>query len=120
MASIGQYGPVDSEGVQTIIPMFDGIWWLATAVIITVFCSIFVQGAEGATFAIIPMVKKEMTGQIAGMSGAYGNVGAVVYLVIFSIVDAKTFFYIIATGAAISLLFCWFMLEEPRGAFAEE
>ena len=120
MASIGQYGPVNSDGVQTIIPMFDGIWWLVVAVIITVGCSMFVQGAEGATFAIIPLVKKEMTGQIAGMTGAYGNVGAVVYLVLFSLVDSKTFFYIIGAGAAISFLFCWYMLEEPHGAFAEE
>ena len=120
MASIGQYGPVDSDGTQAIVPMFDGIWWLVAAIIITIVCSIFVQGAEGATFAIIPMVKKEMTGQIAGMAGAYGNVGAVVYLVIFSVVDAKTFFYIIAAGAAISFLFCWYMLEEPAAAFAEE
>ena len=120
MASIGQYGPVNGDGGQTIIPMFDGLWWLVVAVIITITCSMFVQGAEGATFAIIPLIKKEMTGQVAGMAGAYGNVGAVVYLVLFSVVDAKTFFYLIATGAAASLLFCWYMLEEPSEAFAEE
>ena len=119
MAMIGQYGP-EVEGVKTIVPMFDGIGWLVVAVIITVLCSIFVQGAEGATFAVIPMIKRSMTGQIAGMAGAYGNVGAVVYLVIYSMVDAKTFFFIIAGGAAFSFLYCLIFLKEPEGAFADE
>ena len=70
--------------------------------------------------AVIPMIRKDMTGQIAGMAGAYGNVGAVVYLVIYSLVDAKTFFYVIAAGAAVSFVFCFLMLEEPKDAFAEE
>jgi len=61
-----------------------------------------------------------MTGQIAGMAGAYGNVGAVIYLVIFSLVDAKTFFYIVAAGAALSFIFCWLMLEEPKGSHGED
>jgi NNP family nitrate/nitrite transporter-like MFS transporter len=119
MATIGKYGGV-VDGQQMIVPMFDGVWWLAVAVVITILCSMFVQGAEGATFAVIPMIKKEMTGQIAGMAGAYGNVGAVVYLVVYSLVDSKTFFYIIAGGAALSFLYCLFTLEEPSDAFAEE
>lgn len=118
MAMIGSYGPIE-DGVQTIIPTFDGIWWLVVAVAITIFCSMFVQGAEGATFAVIPMINRKMTGQIAGMAGAYGNVGAVVYLVIYSLVDAKTFFFIIAGGAAFSLIYCWIFLKEPEGSFEE-
>ncbi len=120
MANISEWGPVDANGVATIIPMFDGMWWLVIAVIITITCSIFVQGAEGATFAVIPMIKKKMTGQIAGMAGAYGNVGAVCYLVIYSMVDAKTFFYIIAAGAALSFIYCLVFLKEPKGSFSEE
>ncbi len=119
MALIGKYGPVEN-GVQTIVPMFEGVWWLVVAVIITISCSMFVQGAEGATFAIIPMIKRGMTGQIAGMAGAYGNVGAVVYLVIYSLVDDKTFFYIIAGGAAVSFLYCLLFLKEPEEAFKDE
>ena len=119
MAQISKWGPV-LDGVQTLVPMFDGIWWLAASVIITVICSMFVQGAEGATFAVIPMIKRSMTGQIAGMAGAYGNVGAVFYLVLFSLVDSKTFFLTIAVGAAISFIICLFLLEEPKNAFAEE
>jgi MFS transporter, NNP family, nitrate/nitrite transporter len=40
--------------------------------------------------------------------------------VLYSLVDAKTFFYVIAGGAALSLLYCAFALEEPKDAFAEE
>lgn len=111
---------VDEDGLRNLAPTFDGIWWLGVAVVITVFASVFVQGAEGATFAIIPMVNRRMTGQVAGMAGAYGNVGAVVYLVIFSLVDARTFFFILAGGAFVSFLLTLLLLEEPKGAFDDD
>ncbi len=120
MGNIGKWGPIDESGVQTIVPMFEGVWWLVVSVIITIVASMFVQGAEGATFAIIPMINKKMTGQIAGMAGAYGNVGAVFYLVLYSLVDARTFFMVIAAGAALSFLYCAFALKEPDHAFDDE
>jgi len=120
MAVIAKYGPMGEDGIRMLDPLFDGMWWLVVAVIITIATSMFVQGAEGATFAIIPMIKKEQTGQIAGMAGAYGNVGAVIYLVLYSLVDDKTFFYILSGGAMISFIFCWIMLREPKGSFADE
>ncbi len=98
----------------------DSAWPIVAAVAVTVACSIFVQGAEGATFAIIPLINKRMTGQIAGMAGAFGNVGAVVYLVVFSFVDASTFFFILAGGAFASFLYVMIFLREPEGAFADE
>jgi NNP family nitrate/nitrite transporter-like MFS transporter len=98
----------------------DASWSLWVAVAVTIACSLFVQGAEGATFAVIPFIKKNMTGQISGMAGAYGNVGAVVYLVIYSLVDAQTFFYIIAGGAAFSFLYCMIFLKEPENSFHDE
>ncbi|MCZ7555748.1 MAG: MFS transporter [Bacteroidia bacterium] len=97
--------------------LITGAWPIWLAVAVTVLCSFFVQGAEGATFAIIPLIKKNMTGQIAGMAGAYGNVGAVLYLVIFSYVDASSFFFILAAGAAVSFLSCLVLLKEPKGSF---
>jgi NNP family nitrate/nitrite transporter-like MFS transporter len=109
---------VDADGLRNLAPTFDGIGWLVVAVIITVFASVFVQGAEGATFAVIPMINPRMTGQIAGMAGAYGNVGAVVYLVIFSLVDSRTFFFILAAGAAVSFVITLLLLREPEEAFS--
>ncbi|MEZ5381421.1 MAG: MFS transporter [Microthrixaceae bacterium] len=120
MALISKWGSgVDADGLRNIAPSFGGVWWLVIAMVITVFASVFVQGAEGATFAIIPMVNKRMTGQIAGMAGAYGNVGAVIYLVIYSLVDARTFFFILAGGALVSFVVTALMLQEPKGSFSE-
>ncbi len=119
MGLISQYGPI-VDGEQTLLPMFEGKWWLVVSVIITMFASMFVQGAEGATFAMIPSIKKELTGRIAGMAGAYGNVGAVTYLFILSMVDSKTFFFILAGGALVSFIWCFIALKEPEGAFGEE
>ncbi len=118
MGNIGVWGSgVDADGLRLVVPAFGGVGWLVVAVAITVFASIFVQGAEGATFAIIPMVNRRMTGQIAGMAGAYGNVGAVMYLVLFSLVDARTFFLILSGGALVAFVVTLLMLKEPEGAF---
>jgi NNP family nitrate/nitrite transporter-like MFS transporter len=100
--------------------LLNSTWPLIIAIAITIACSFFVQGAEGATFGIIPSIKRRVTGQIAGMAGAYGNVGAVFYLFIFMFVEPSTFFFIIAAGAAISWLVCFFWLKEPEGGFGEE
>ena len=93
-------------------------WPLFLAVAATMACSFFVQAGEGAVFAIVPLVKRRMTGQIAGMAGAYGNVGAVTFLTVFSFVDPSMFFLVIA-GAAIVTLGAVQFLDEPKGQTAE-
>ncbi len=93
-------------------------WPIAFAVMAVMFCSFFVQAGEGAVFAIVPLVKRRLTGQIAGMAGAYGNVGAVTFLTIYSFVDASTFFMIIGACAAVVLGIVQF-LEEPEGHMVE-
>ncbi len=100
--------------------LLDSNWPLIIAIAITIMCSFFVQGAEGATFGIIPSIKRRVTGQISGMAGAYGNVGAVFYLFVFMFVDASTFFFIIAAGAFISWVVCMIWLKEPEGGFGDE
>jgi NNP family nitrate/nitrite transporter-like MFS transporter len=103
-----------------LMGLLDSSWPLIVAIAITIACSFFVQGAEGATFGIVPSIKRRVTGQISGMAGAYGNVGAVFYLFVFMFVDASTFFFIIAAGAFISWVVCWFWLKEPEGGFGDE
>ena len=93
-------------------------WPIALAVIAAMGCSFFVQAGEGAVFAMVPLVKRRMTGQIAGMVGAYGNVGAVCYLAVLSMVDYSTFFMVIAGSAAAVFVIVQF-LEEPQGHMAE-
>lgn len=101
-----------------ILSQIDGGWWIPFAVGATMLCSFFVQAGEGAVFAIVPLVKRRMTGQIAGMAGAYGNVGAVTYLTVLSFVDYSTFFLVIAASAAI-IFFSAIFLDEPKGQIAE-
>ncbi len=98
--------------------LIDSNWWILMAVLITMACSFFVQAGEGAVFAMIPLIKRSMTGQIAGMAGAYGNVGAVIYLTVLSFVTYSTFFYVIAVSAAVGLIAIYFM-EDPKGHIAE-
>ncbi len=97
-----------------VMAQVDSTWWIPAAVIATMACSFFVQAGEGAVFAMVPLVKRRMTGQIAGMAGAFGNVGAVTYLTVLSFVDAATFFTIIAGSAAVVFVIVQF-LDEPSG-----
>lgn len=101
-----------------ILSQVSGSWPVFAAVAAVMMCSFFVQAGEGAVFAIVPLVKRRMTGQIAGMAGAYGNVGAVTFLTIFSFVSASTFFMIIGACAIVVLGIVQF-LEEPEGHMVE-
>ncbi|MEM8545914.1 MAG: MFS transporter, partial [Cyanobacteria bacterium P01_H01_bin.119] len=110
-------------------------WPLPLAVLLTMACSFFVQSSEGATFAMVPLVKRRVTGQIAGNVGAYGNVGAVAYLttrLLFTDASAATnggeplmavvnaqFFQLLGIAGLIVAFLCVFFLDEPKGSFAE-
>ena len=95
-----------------------GEWPLVLAVIAAMTCSFFVQAGEGAVFAAVPLIKRSLTGQIAGMTGAYGNVGAVCYLTILSFVSYSVFFLVIAASAFVGLMML-FLMKEPKGHMAE-
>ena len=113
---------------------FSGTTGIVVAVVITMLASFFVQSGEGATFALVPLVKRRVTGQVAGLVGAYGNVGAVTYLTIFSLLPMwmggggeptpeviaasnSTFFQILGVAGLIVAFFCFFFLKEPKGSF---
>lgn len=101
-----------------LMGLVDGTWPVWLAVVAAMGCSFFVQSGEGAVFAAVPLIKRRMTGQIAGMTGAYGNVGAVVYLTVLSVVEYRTFFFIIAATAVLGFITLLFM-KEPSGQMAE-
>ena len=98
--------------------IIDSSWPLVLAVVAAMTCSFFVQAGEGAVFAVVPLIKRRLTGQIAGMTGAYGNVGAVFYLTVLSLVDYQTFFLVIAGTAVLGFMTLLF-LEEPKGQMTE-
>jgi NNP family nitrate/nitrite transporter-like MFS transporter len=94
-------------------------WPLFLAVMVTMGCSFFVQSGEGAVFAMVPLVKRRLTGQVAGMAGAYGNVGAVSFLTVLSFVSPQIFFLVIAAAAVFTFVAVAFFLDEPEGHMAE-
>lgn len=101
-----------------VMAQINSEWSLVLAVSAMLACSFFVQSAEGAVFAVIPLIKRRMTGQIAGMAGAYGNVGAVTFLTIYSFVSSQIFFFVIAGAAFLGFITVLF-LDEPQGSMAE-
>lgn len=101
-----------------VLSNVSGTWPIFLAVIATMMCSFFVQAGEGAVFAVVPLIKRRMTGQIAGMTGAYGNVGAVTYLTVLSFVDYSTFFLVIAASAIVIFVIAS-QMDEPKGQITE-
>ncbi|WP_440905513.1 NarK family nitrate/nitrite MFS transporter [Catenovulum sp. SX2] len=101
-----------------VMSLIDATWPVWVAVVAAMACSFFVQAGEGAVFAVVPLIKRRLTGQIAGMTGAYGNVGAVTYLTIFSMVEPSTFFLVIAATAVLGFA-TLLLMEEPSGHMAE-
>lgn len=97
---------------------------LVAVVLVTMLASFFVMAAEGATFAIVPLVKRRITGQIAGNVGAYGNVGAVAYLTLYSLLPQgvagdKIFFQVLGVSAIIVACLNAFTLKEPAASHEE-
>ncbi|MCB1960570.1 MAG: MFS transporter, partial [Rhodocyclaceae bacterium] len=105
-------------GGYALMALTNASWPLWVAVVVAMACSFFVQAGEGAVFAVVPLIKRRLTGQIAGMTGAYGNVGAVVYLTVLSLVSYEIFFGVIALTAVLGFVTLLFM-EEPKGHMAE-
>ncbi|MDO6805036.1 MFS transporter, partial [Wenyingzhuangia sp. 1_MG-2023] len=101
-----------------VMGMVDSEWPVWLAVVAAMVCSFFVQSGEGAVFAVVPLIKRRLTGQIAGMTGAYGNVGAVTYLTILSLVEYSTFFMVIS-GTAVVGFIALLAMKEPKGHMAE-
>lgn len=93
-------------------------WHIVMAILATMTASLFVHAGNGAVYAVVPLIRRSMTGQIAGMAGAYGNVGAVIFLIIFSVSSTAIFFMSLA-GFAAALLILIQLLDEPKGAIAE-
>ncbi|WP_297795454.1 MFS transporter [uncultured Marinobacter sp.] len=97
----------------------DSHWPLPLAVALVVFCSVFVQGGCGAVYASVPLVKRRLTGQVAGMAGAYGNVGGVVFLVVLAMVTPKVFFLVLGGIAVAIMALVMIFMDEPSPQTSE-
>jgi len=102
-----------------VLGLVDHGWPVWMVVGLTIVGGIFSKAGSGAVYAMVPLVQRRMTGQIAGMVGAFGNVGAVLFLTVNSLVDYDQFFLVIGGVSAFVLALILFFLEEPKGAMAE-
>jgi len=103
-----------------LMGLISASWPLIAAVGVTLITAMFVTGGCGTTYALVPLIKRRITGQISGYVGAYGNVGAVVYTTVYTFVNDSQFFYFIGATGLLTFLFCFFFLKEPAGAFSQE
>ncbi len=101
-----------------ILSQINASWPIAVVVILIMMCSFFVGSGSGAVFAVVPLIKRRLTGQIAGIAGAYGNVGAVIFLTVLSFVTPQIFFLVIACST-LTVLATVAFLDEPKGSMVE-
>ena len=89
----------------------------ASVVMLTVF-SIFVQGAEGSTYGIVPYINRQSPGAVAGIVGAGGPTGAVCFGLVFRQLpdDPQQAFRIMAAIVLCSGVMCLlFNIKGHRG-----
>ncbi len=94
-------------------------WALPLVVATTILAGIFSKAGSGAVYAMVPLIQRRMTGQFAGMVGAFGNVGGLAFLTVFSFVSTDLFFMTIAGTAAFVFLMVVLFLNEPSGHMVE-
>jgi NNP family nitrate/nitrite transporter-like MFS transporter len=94
-------------------------WSITWVVGLTILGGIFSKAGSGAIFAMVPLIQRRLTGQIAGMVGAFGNVGAVMFLTVNTLVEYDEFFMIIGIVSVVVLALIVLFLDEPKGHMTE-
>ncbi|KNC78658.1 hypothetical protein SARC_08916 [Sphaeroforma arctica JP610] len=119
MARVGMKGRIGVLFITvlcagTVLVCFSFIRSIPFATVVLVVFSIFVQSAEGATFAIVPYVMPKYTGTIAGVVGAGGNFGAICWGFLFRGIPDRTeaMLYLGCICAGFSFL-CLFIRVKP-------
>ncbi|MDP2829326.1 MAG: MFS transporter [Sulfuricellaceae bacterium] len=102
-----------------IVGQVDKTWALPMVIMAATFGGIFSKAGSGAVYAMVPLIQRRLTGQIAGMTGAYGNVGGVAFLTVLAMVSTPVFFMTISATAAVTLVFIALFLREPKGHMTE-
>jgi NNP family nitrate/nitrite transporter-like MFS transporter len=106
-------------GAFLVLGQVDKSWPVELVVGMTIIGGIFSKAGSGAVYAMVPLIKRRMTGQIAGMAGAFGNVGAVIFLTTNSLVSYDQFFLFISIVSGFVFLLILFFLEEPGNKITE-
>jgi NNP family nitrate/nitrite transporter-like MFS transporter len=104
-----------------LVCLFSVVTTLAGTIVAMAVFSIFVQAAEGSSFAIVPYINHSVTGSISGIVGAGGNFGAIIFSLLFRQTQNRTaFFYMGCSVIASSLLSAFVKIEGHRSLFFGE
>ena len=105
------------EGVGLMI--FSKMMILPLAIGAMILTGLFIKMANGATYAVVPFINKKALGSVAGIVGAGGNVGAVLFGFLFraeGISYSTAFFYLGLVVLCVSFmsLIVRFSLQEEK------
>ena len=94
------------------ITMINSNWSLTAAMALVMTIGFFLMAGNGANFCIAPLIRKPLTGQIAGLIGAYGSVGSVCFMTVFLLTNPSTFFISMGCTGIVAFI-CTLALREP-------
>jgi NNP family nitrate/nitrite transporter-like MFS transporter len=94
-----------------VLSRLSGAWPLGLAIGLVLLTSLFAQAGNGAVYAIVPQVKKRVSGQIAGICGAYGNVGGIVFLTALLFLSPQAVFLVMGGASVGAYLACRWLVE---------
>lgn len=100
-----------------VLSRVTGAWPVGVAIAAVLVTSLFAQAGNGAVYAIVPLIKKRVSGQIAGMAGAYGNVGGIVFLTCLLFVSVQTVFLVMGAASLVAAI-AGRWLVEPAASHA--
>jgi len=91
-----------------VLSTLDARWPLGLGIAVVAVASVFVQGGNGAIFAMVPQIHKPVTGQIAGLAGSYGNIGGIAFssVLFFTSNDTRVLFLTVAGAALVVAGLC--------------
>uniref|UniRef100_A0A7S3PUF4 Major facilitator superfamily (MFS) profile domain-containing protein n=1 Tax=Chaetoceros debilis TaxID=122233 RepID=A0A7S3PUF4_9STRA len=112
---IWQFVSMLAEGAMLIA--FAYVKTLGGAIGTMVLFSLFVQSTEGSTFSIIPYVCPTATGSVAGIVGAGGNVGGVVFLLMIQQWSYRQGFRVMAFSVLCCSVFSFFIVIRGHAGF---
>ncbi len=100
-----------------VMSRLTGAWPLGLALAVVLVTSVFAQAGNGAVYAIVPLVRRRSSGQVAGMCGAYGNLGGIAFLTALVFLEAQQVFLLMGVVALVVLVACRWLVE-PEGSHA--
>jgi MFS transporter, NNP family, nitrate/nitrite transporter len=102
------------EGIGLML--FSQATVLALAIPLMITFALFVKMSNGATYAVVPFIKRESVGTVSGIVGAGGNVGAVAAGFLFKTqgLDWHTALFILGAAVTATSFFAFAIAYQPK------